>query len=432
MDNTALADKDAAKLIILSMGLFASVSGMFKEIAVEVDKQNNRLVRLESNLEKLFIDSSVFEAPVATPTTKPSVSALKDNKKNILDKGLLAALLSGVISKKSKEHIASLLKIVLNGDLFKKFASSLSGITGIFKKYFSKESFKRLGTIFSSFIRLGTLLAALSLLTNDTADATFERDRSYRDKLRRERERRREQLERRKKSLEKIKKAKRLISGVASALKGTALFAIAGIALDVGFNSFIDYLYSKEEKEIERLGQAIENDEDLPTGDVEFSAEDITKIIGGNVIEALTFHLITGGTLKNTAEVLKGNKEVIRANQEEISGRSVGEEGFNFVSPDYSTDTNKTPIIQKEKNRPEDLPPEFQRPVLDSMFLGFTPGEKLNTNSEVISSTRKKVNRRGRPVVVNNNDNSTVIIQNSNKPVSPSTSQNITPIVGTP
>lgn len=409
--------------------------GFFVQIQPHVKKMEDSTAELEQTVAMLgnvltkYLDLEELPEPQAVPVVNRE-STIQDTtakvKKRAFDLAKLGLVIPFLLNKDSREYLSSFIS-GLTGINFDVIKNTLIAVGGVLTGIFAYRLFKQISDTITAVGQLSNLTATLFGITSTAVNEVG----AEKDNLDKEKEKRRNK---RKAKIERTKKLRKAIKGASTLAKISLIGAAVGIIVDAAINSVLDY--NDQEDAI------LDSDEEEGKAP---DPENVWTLITKNIIESLTFGLLSKDSLSNTLKVFKGDEKVVAQNREAVSGMSVSGAEFGGFEPVFSEvpspspavatpvikpapveaittgnigPTQSTGIMNKEEKVEQDLEiPQFTLPSTLSIAEA----------SEQVVLERKQASQL---VVVNNIDNSTVVVTEDQKLLDRSTNYNYSTAVG--
>lgn len=401
----------AKRSMFTGMGFFVQVQPHAKDIEQSAVEMQQSVQKLGDVLLKyLDLQEPVRQQQldvVREDTLDQNISRVR---KGAFDLAKLGLIIPFLLNRDAREYMASFMS-GLTGFSLEGMKSTLTAVTAVLTGMFALKLFKQINDTIDAIKKLNDVTRTLFGITEatsqdiDTAKDNLDKEKT---KIEKDKERRRNK---RKAKVERTKKLRSVISNSSKIAKASLIGAPIAILVSAAINTVLDY-NEQEDAVLES-----EEDEAAP------EPETVWSLITKNIVESLTFGLLSKENINNTIKVFKGDEKVIAQNRAAVSGMSVSGAEFGGFESQMPESVAPTTAASETKPVPATIFPSIQpaeimtiAPATSQAVPQIEPISSsvvnfVESSEEVVSE--KRISQP--PVyIINNIDNTTVVTEAAN------------------
>lgn len=403
----------AKRSMFTGMGFFVQVQPHAKDIEQSAVEMQQSVQKLGDVLLKyLDLHEPIKRQPqevVREDTLDQNISKVR---KGAFDLAKLGLIIPFLLNKDAREYMASFLS-GLTGFSLEGMKTTLIAVTGVLTGMFALKLFKQINDTIEAIKKLNdvtrTLFGITEITSQDIDSAKDDLDKE-KSKINKDKERRRN---RRRAKVERARKLRSIISNGSKIAKVSVIGAPVAILVSSAINTLLDYN--------EQEDAVLESEDE---GESAPEPETVWSLITKNIIESLTFGLLSKENINNTLKVFKGDEKVIAQNRAAVSGMSVS--GAEFGSMEGAGPGVPVPLTAaKSETRPPtaSISPSIEPPAGISVSPATTQSipsiEPISSDtSSFVQSSEEVVSEKrvSKPpvIIINNIDNTTLVAGTSN------------------
>lgn len=436
-----------------SIGVFASVNPLFERISSDAARaadQGEEVAALIFKILDLKSSAPNLE-PVrreAEPIRMNDISGTKERAFDLAKLGLIIPLL---LNNEARGYLASFIQGLIGAETFDKITTALKTIGAVLVGVFAVKLFKQISDTITTFVRLSQVVGVLFGLTQESNELEVE---DARKKERESWEKRKEKFEKNKsehrnkrlKRLENARKLKTVLKTIGKLGKFTGIGFIVGAAAEAIVTSTFDYVTGSDETDPSFPEK--EDEEVVKLEEPEDKSTSIGATILKNFISNLTFGLVSAETvdkwLSRAISFFGGGKKEENKQATPVSSGSSSSAPppptaeaspvpAAGASPVPAAGASLAPATVESKPKavesaapgassgpsPSSAPPSTGAVATPPSAAPVpaapsTSGTALATTSENVIGAKKDLAKGS--TIVNNVDNSTVIVNNDTMP----------------
>lgn len=399
--------EQATGAAVASVDFFVQFSPVFSQIADDAEKakvSSSKIAELFARF--LGFDTGQLE-PIKAKDAEPlKMESIAATEERAFDLAKLALILPLLLDPTARNYLANFIQGLVGAETLDKITFALKAVGAVLAGVFAVKLFKQISDTISTFVRLSQVVGTLFGLTQENNDLEIEdATKKERDKW----EKRKEKFEKNKsanrakrlKKLEKARKFRKVLKALGKVGKFTGIGFIVGAAAEAFVDSIFDY-FSKEQADTTdaKFPDTEDEEVDKATEDEGDDFMSIGAMILKKFISNLTFGVVSEETLDKAFKYI---------------GKFFGVENKSNTTSAATVESKPTPTATPSTPAPSTGSSGSQAaPATQPTPAPSTTGQTMATTSEQVAGAKKDLSTGS--TVVNNVDNSVVVVNNQSQP----------------